>query len=132
MLILAATSLAGCNSGNSSSYTEYGLNHQFTDHPVNEFFHIYGFPIGRFEKTTGNIVYQWASAQQDAFPPQAHPVTYYSEKGNYQIVDNYQNGTQRQYCALRIYTDRQETIRRIEIAVDSIGKWSSSRCSELF
>ncbi len=132
IFVLAAVLLAGCNSGDSSYYTEYSLNKKFEGHPINEFFHAYGFPSARFEKSDGQIMYRWASSQLDVYPAHAHPEAYYSDKGTYEVVDEPRGGTRRQYCELRIHTDRAETIHKIDITVDSMGKWSNSRCSEIF
>ena len=133
ILLLPFFLLAGCNSGDSSYYTEYSLNKKFDNYPVTNFFHVYGFPEARFERTDGGVVYRWSSSDLDVYPSHEHPQVYYSDKGTYQVVaDEHRRGTQRQYCELRIYADREEYIRRIDITVDSAGKWSESRCSEIF
>lgn len=129
--VLAAMLLTGCI-GNSPYYTTYYLDKGFVGHPVNEFFYVYGYPSGRLEKANGNVVYQWVSAQSITDASKANPNIYTSPNGSYQAVDAYSGSVQRQYCELRINTDKNEIVRSFDIVVDTDGKWSTSRCSEIF
>lgn len=130
-VIALAAALTACG-GSTSAYTSYHLNKQYDDHAVNDFFSEYGFPEARFERTNGEAVYEWASTEYKRNRPEATPISYYSDKGMYQVVENTSPKEEMQYCKLRIHTDRNEIIRQIDIKVDSIGKWSNSRCSEIF
>ena len=130
VLLIGTFALCGC--AHSSSYTRSNLERNFATHPVNEFFRDYGFPFGSIENKNGSDIYLWSSIDVDKFASQARPVTYYSNNGVYPVVDNDSGNMQREYCQLRIYTDKAGTIEKIDITVDSVGKWSNSRCSEIF
>ena len=132
LAFLALPLLFGCNTGNSSSYTGYALDKEYAGQPVQNFFHEYGFPEARFARADGSVEYVWASTGLKVYPSQEKPDTYYSDKGIYQVVDTWRSKKQWQYCELRIFTDKAELIRSIDIAVDTSGKWSESRCSEIF
>jgi len=132
-LFLAIILLAACCfEGNSPEYIIYYLNDAFKGRPANEFFASYGFPSARFQEVNGNTVYWWASTQLKTYPSQANPATYLSADGSYQIVGGYRGKDERQYCEIRIYASKEDIINGFDIAVDSTGKWSTSRCSEIF
>lgn len=130
-ITLATLLLSGCCfQGNSPAYITYYLHRGFVGHPVNQFFNKYGFPEGAFETAGNGRVYKWSSLQP--IPPNANRYSYDYPDGHYVQADNYRGGIERQYCELRIATDTNDVVRDITIAVDSTGRWSTSRCSELF
>jgi len=126
LCICAFLLLIGCAS-NSTSYVTYYLDKGYDGHPVNEFFRDYGYPAGEFKAGQGKA-YRWTSVRA----PEENRAMYATADGTYQITDNYRGSTVRNYCELRIITNRDDIILGFSIAVDSTGKWSSSRCSELF
>jgi hypothetical protein len=134
LISLCVAALAGCSGyiGNSSDYIIHYLDKGFVGHPVNEFFYVYGAPAGKFDQGAGNVVYRWVSTQLRSHPAKVRVDEYTSTTGEYEAVDSYKGSIEHQYCELRILVDRNDLIRSFDIAVDSSGKWSTSRCSEIF
>ena len=108
------------------------LERHYNNRPVNEFFFDYGQPTGEFDFDDGMRIYRWTSLQLHPGEQVAPARIYRSDSASYTIVDNYRSVTERQYCELRIYTDADDVIQKFSVAVDSMGKWSASRCSEIF
>ena len=121
-----------CSEGASPAYITYFLNKDYDGRPANQFFADYGYPAGAFERTNGTTVYLWASSRDKVQPRKAAPTDFISAHGNLQMVDTYHGVTARQYCEIRIVTDTADNITDFLVAVDSTGKWSTSRCSEIF
>jgi hypothetical protein len=121
-----------CPDGASPEYITYFLNQEYDGRPVSQFFAQYGYPSGAFEKIDSYKVYIWASTQYTTEPWRATPTDFVSSRGKYQMVDTYHGFTARQYCEIRIYTNESDLIKNFSVAVDSTGKWSASRCSEIF
>lgn len=127
--------VGGCGT-HSSDYTLYSLNASFKDQPINKFFYVYGVPTEEFDLAKGNKVYRWASVLPSTVASTTHSdfyyVSYITDSATYHVTDNYRGSTERQYCELRIYTDKNDIVQDFAIAVDTYGKWSRSRCSEIF
>ncbi len=125
-----------CSSGNSPDYITYYLNRGYDGSPINQFFIDYGYPAGLFEQAGNKRVYRWVSTQYTrqykGDPKQTTSDRFASNNKNYQSIDTYHGITERQYCEIRIYTDAADIIKDFSVAVDSTGKWSASRCSEIF
>lgn len=125
--------LAACSeSPKSPAELTDALNRRYRDRPANEFFVDYGLPAGEFELGDGTHIYRWTSNQRDAVPTAVNFTRYNAPNEDYQLVDTYNGITETHYCELRIYTDAGDIIQKFAVAVDSIGKWSASRCSEIF
>jgi hypothetical protein len=131
---LGLAALCGCchSDGASPAYITYFLNHDYDGHPATQFFASYGYPSGAFERANGSRVYIWASSRYKAELSHATPTDFTSSGGNFQMVDTYHGSTERQYCEIRVYADAADTIKDFIVAVDSTGRWSASRCSEIF
>jgi hypothetical protein len=128
---VALLALAGCSAPMSSTQLTNYLNRSYAYEPVDHFFFSYGRPAAEFKSYDGGTVYRWVSLEPAQLPRQ-HTMVYTSPKGNYAVVDSYDGIPQAQYCELRIYTDQQDVIQHFAVVVDSVGKWSASRCSEIF
>lgn len=122
--------LAGCNSGESSNNVEYTLNQKFDGHPAGEFFHDYGFPVARYASLDNGASYKWASTQLGIHPEEAYLTSSYNN--TYQVANDHHGRVARQYCELHVDVDSNDVIRNISVSVDSQGKFSRSRCSEIF
>jgi hypothetical protein len=131
LLMSAFLLFTACTPAQSPQNLVYFLDKGFTGHPVNQFFYQYGFPSGEFTSTGDSKYYRWTSIQPAGKPGTLHS-TYQNANGSYDLMDNPHTGVMRQYCELRIYTDSNDVIRNFAIVVDSIGKWTTSRCSEIF
>lgn len=128
--IAALLLLAGCAEPMSHGQLERYLDRVYGNHPVEQFFFGYGRPVGEFKEYDGGHVYRWASLQPTEL--RDHGIAYFSAaSGHMTVVDNYNGLPQAQYCELRIYTDEQGIVEHFAVVVDSIGKWTASRCTEI-
>jgi len=112
-LLAALLLLAGCVVTTESPHElAIDLHQQYGGRTANQFFYSYGRPASEVSLPGGYKSYRWTSLKEpfdsDEVPPQ-----YY-------------------YCEIEIYTDNQDIIQDFAILVDSVGKWSASRCSEIF
>lgn len=57
--------------------------------------------------------------------------TYSTPNTEYVVVEKTDAVPATDYCELKILADRENTIWRIDVIVDSVGKWSASRCREI-
>jgi len=132
MIMTALLLMTACTAPMSSDQLVNYLNRLYANAPASEFFADFGLPAGEFARDDGETVYRWVSLEPAVFPEE-HAITHYQVPGgHYTLVDGYNGIPQAQYCELRIYTDRQGIIERFAVAVDSIGKWTASRCTEIF
>lgn len=107
------------------------LNRHYAGRPAIEFFDAFGRPTGEFSNPRGAI-YRWVSTHDGKPSGNVARQIYTSPSTNYEIVDNYRGMTENYYCELRVYVDQADVIDHFAVAVDSSGKWSSSRCTEIF
>ena len=128
LLCASVLLLLGACAANSNSFVTYHLDKGFAGHPINDFFEQYGYPSGEFTVSQGKA-YRWTSL---GLPSEPNRHVYRTTGGEYQVIDTYKGSTVRQYCELRIIANRDDIILGFAIAVDTDGKYSSSRCSELF
>ncbi len=126
--------LAGCVklTANPPDYIVYNLNRGFAGHPASDFFTHFGYPVAGFDHKDGTREYRWTSVASKTDNSKDTLDTYTSPTGEYHFKDSYHGVTERQYCELRIYADISDNITSFAIAVDSTGRYSASRCSELF
>jgi len=125
--------LASCSdTGRNPTVVADDLNHRFIGQPANDFFRQYGLPGDDFELSEGGTVYRWASVRSAMIPADVTVRRYTSPDGTYEVADTYSLPSEAQYCELRIYADSENVIEKFAVSVDTMGKWSSSRCSEIF
>jgi hypothetical protein len=133
MAMLPIFMLAGCNNARPPAAITDDLNRRFDGESANEFFFQYGFPTETFEYSDGNTVYKWTSSCSRREPSAVSVHRFTSPQGTYEIVaDNVGGKPQAQYCEMRIYADSENTIQGFAVMVDTMGKFGSSRCSEIF
>lgn len=120
--------VTACTPALSPAQNSADLNRRFAGRTAQEFFSIYGLPAGGFDLNGNENIYRWTSAS----PSVVTSHRYYSKDGMYEAADNYNHFTQAHYCEVRVVTDKADIIEKFDVAVDSMGKWSSSRCSEIF
>ena len=129
LLLLLVILLPGCgNEPRTPPQTEGDLDRRFIDKPANEFFEMYGQPAGVFARDDGSTVYRWV---YQPVPGRPLFTQYDAPGGSYSVVDTYEGRAEAYDCELRIYADQDNIIRRFKVAVDTMGKWSASRCTEV-
>jgi hypothetical protein len=133
MLCIAMLSASACTYEESPAQVASDLTRHYLGRPANEFFQSYGQPSGEFSYSDGSTAYRWVSAQSQLPPANAViSKTYQAPGSTYQMSDTYYGKVETHYCELRIFTNPDNNIEKISVAVDSTGKWSASRCQEIF
>ena len=97
---------------------------------ISDFFVMYGMPVDSRTLRDGSVSYRWISLE----PAMASSPGYIvSSAGHYAIPQAGGNGQMVSgYCEVRILTDKQDRIRNLTLVNDPIGKFSGSRCGEIF
>jgi hypothetical protein len=107
------------------------VNSEFAGRNVGEFFVDYGSGAGESSLPDGGHFYQWVSLESASVSRPASAVTY--PGGHYAAIADNSNGEfVSGYCKVGITTDTGDKIVKITLLNDSIGKYGSSRCAEIF
>jgi len=93
-----------------------------------------GIPYSKYQMSGGGYIYAWNSGVVALKMPATT-----SFSGNVSST-GYVNGTATTtgggtwnlYCEIRIQTDRNNTVNSITIINDTWGRWTTSRCHEVF
>jgi hypothetical protein len=127
LLLLAAA----CTPQPTPQWAITRTNAEFDGKDVGLFFASYGAPAGVHSDGNEGKLYRWLSIEPMGGGSGAGYINY--PNGNYAIPSDNSNGEMLTgYCEVRIRTDADLHIRDISLISDSIGKYSGSRCSEIF
>jgi len=128
-LPIALLLLAGCSSP-TPHYAMARVNTEFQGRPAHEFFLDYGQPASVRHLRGGGTSYRWLSL--DAASGTSASVIV-SPASHYALGGDETNGEMfTGYCEIRVEANRDDVITRIVPVNDSIGKFSDSRCAEIF
>jgi len=106
------------------------VNREFDGHDVTEFFLSYGSPSGSEALSTGGKNYRWISLELHGGPRHATAIM---ANRHFGTIGGTENGEMMNgYCEIRILADEDDRIRKLTLVYDSIGKYSGSRCAEIF
>ena len=105
--VLLSLQLSGC------ATTQQGMDklNYFIGQNADVFFQNYGTPYSRYNFENGDRVYRWSS-----------------EKISFQMSTT----TAVLECVVDVYTNGDNKIIRFRAVRDTIGKWVTSRCAEVF
>jgi hypothetical protein len=108
------------------------INAEFKGKPASIFFLDFGSAADSKPDSSGGRVYRWLSIEPDMGEP--HTTLFSSPEGPYGFADSSApNGDMMAgYCEVRVFADRADRIRHIDLMYDSPGKYSGSRCAEIF
>jgi hypothetical protein len=107
-----AVALAGCELMKRNEEALAVVNKRVVGMPAGEFFDRYGRARTRNELGDGSTEYEWISAVAGARPGPA--------------------GLDDRICRLRLASDRNGRISRVQVLYDAPGNKSTSRCGEIF
>jgi hypothetical protein len=120
--------LAACTPAATPQAAMERASREFAGHDVTEFFISYGSPVSSQAQGDGKT-YRWVSIEPSGGPRSAGIITY--PGGHFGTMGS--NGEMVSgYCEISIRTDSQERIQKLTLVYDSVGKFSSSRCAEIF
>ena len=131
LLIAAFILISGCVSTQKVAnriYAEY--NGQNFDSFVRE----RGLPHSRYQLSDGGNVYVWNSGVITYRMPSTTTVSGTVDSSGYYAGCGVTTGggNLNVFCEVQIETDRNNIIRAVTITRDTIGKWTTSRCGEVF
>jgi hypothetical protein len=131
VIIILLVIFTGCTT------TEQGLNKansQFVGRNMDDFVREYGMPYREFKLNDGSKLYRWSSGVLSYGIPSS--TTFQATQGTYgQITGTSQThggGSIDVSCEVDIHTTSDGTITAIKPVRDTLGKWTTSRCAEIF
>jgi len=122
--------LSGCTTTNQAMLR---VNNSFAGKNIDEFVLQHGVPYKKHQLNSGDFIYVWNSGvisyQMPATTNLSGTVSPYGYTGT---ATTYGGGALNVFCEVQIHTAQDGMIRSIQAVRDTIGKWTLSRCSELF
>ena len=121
---------SGCTS------TSQGIaraNSSFAGKNLDTFVLAHGIPYAKHELSSGEYVYLWNSGVISyAMPHTTSMSGTYTSTGYSGTAHTTGGGTLDVYCEVQIHTEADGTILDIKATKDTWGKWTTSRCAEIF
>lgn len=123
--------LAGCTPTMTPDQAMQRINGEFSGHDIGEFFVSYGSAAGVKTQNDGSKLYHWVSIEPHSGSNLPGYINY--PGGHYVPIAPGTNGEILSgYCEINIATTRDDRIQKLTLISDSIGKYSGSRCAEIF
>jgi hypothetical protein len=130
LTVLISLQLFGC------ATTQQGMDkiNYFIGQNADLFFQNYGTPYSRYNFENGDRVYRWSSEKISFQMPTTTTVTgSISPTGDFTgRADTFLGNTAVLECVVDVYTNSDNKIIRFRAVRDTIGKWVTSRCAEVF
>jgi len=132
ILLFALLLLAACTPYTPPARVMDDLNREFVGHDSGEFFADFGSAVSSKAARNGGLDYRWVSIEPGAAA--SHTTLFNRPGGVYGFMDTSPaNGDMMAgYCEIRIHTDADLRITQLTLVNDSPGKFSGSRCAEIF
>ncbi len=107
---------------------------KYSGQHLDKFVMDHGAPYSAYKMDNGSTIYQWSSGIDSVSIPQTVSHSgYVSPYGTISGTSTvHGGGSMRLECALKIVTDKRKVISQINIVKDTIGRWETSRCHEIF
>jgi len=131
LLPLIAILISGCVSTQSVANR---IADQYGGQNFDQFVRNHGIPHSKYQMGNGGYIYVWNSGIVSVTMPATTSMsgTVSSTGYVYGTGTTTGGGALNLYCEVQIETDKYNTIRTVTITADTWGKWTTSRCSELF
>lgn len=127
---LACFAFAACASPSPQAAMDR-VSREFAGRDIDDFFVSYGSAFSSKPAKEGGTSYRWISLEPNGGPAPPSILTY--PGGNFGPIGDASNGEiVGGYCEIRILTDARDKIRELALVSDSTGKFSGSRCAEIF
>ena len=109
-------------------------NLAYVGHNVDEFVLMFGIPCGEHQLNDGRKIYTWSLGQQSYYIPyQTTTSGSVNSFGQYSGSSfTYGGGVASIFCDIEVITTSDGTITHISALRDTWGKWTTSRCAEIF
>jgi len=128
--IIAVLLLNGCT---TTQQAMRRANNSFVGKNLDEFVLKHGIPHSKYQLNNGDYVYLWNSGVISYNMPATTTISgtdfggYYSGSGT-----TIGGGTLNVFCEVQIHTTAEGEILSITPLRDTWGRWTTSRCSEIF
>lgn len=130
LFFVASLLCVGCASTQEAANT---LTRNFVDKNIDTFVVRYGAPYQRHELNSGDLLYTWSSEIRSYGLPTTTAVQgIRSPSGFSGTATTTGGGTIRVFCEVQIVTAKDGTVKSISPFRDTIGRWTTSRCAEVF
>ena len=122
---------SGCTT-TKSAIDYIGVN--YVGNNIDKFIIDHGIPSKQYELNNGNIIYEWVSnirsyGLSNTTTQNGHMTT----SGNFTSTSiSSGGGSLDVYCKLEFHTDPNGIILSAKSITDTIGRWTTSRCAEIF
>ena len=130
-LILILLLFMGCT---TTEQAMQRVNSRFVGRNIDEFVLKHGIPYAKHQLNNGDFIYAWSSGIISYYMPttttmsgHVSPYSYYS--GSAMTTGG---GSIDVCCEVQIHTAADGTILSIKPLIDTLGRWTTSRCSEIF
>lgn len=121
---------AGCTTTNQAMLR---ANEKFVGKNIDEFVLAYSPPYAKHTLNSGDLVYLWNSGVLTYNMPGMTTMSGSQTPYGFSASGfSYGGGTARVFCEIQIMTSESGIIQRIQARTDTLGRWTTSRCSEVF
>jgi len=129
-IILATLTLAACT---TTQQAHDALQTRWLGRSADAFFVQYGPPASSFPLADGRLVYEWTGGRRNyALGGSAFTTAHAVGSTAYATTSYSGGGTLAVGCSVRIVADGERTIQAIAPTVDTVGRFTTSRCAEVF
>ena len=128
--ILMILLVYGCTTTNQSMIR---ANNSFVGKNIDEFVLKHGIPYRKHQLNSGDFIYVWNSGIISYSMPATTSVTGTRTPYGYSATATTHGGGEiKVFCEVQILTTPEGKIISIKPIRDTIGRWTTSRCSEIF
>ena len=128
--ILMILLVYGCTTTNQAMLR---ANNTFVGKNIDEFVLTHGIPYRKYQLNSGDFIYIWSSGVISYTMPTTTSVTGSSTPYGYNATAITQGGEKiNVFCEVQIHTTSEGKIISIKPIKDTLGNWTTSRCSEIF
>ncbi len=123
--------MAGCT---TTKQAMTRANEKFAGKNIDEFVLTHGPPYAKHSLNSGDYVYIWRSEIRTYGMPSVTNMSGSTYPGGSFSASGYTvgGGTASVYCEIQIVTDADGNIKSIQPRIDTLGRWTTSRCAEVF
>ncbi len=130
-ILFIALVVSGCVT--TTEQADSVLQSSWIGRNADQFFSQHGLPAGHYTTSTGGRIYEWSDQRSSTLPGYAQTTVTPTYGGLFVTQTNYTPAsTVTIACKVSIEADNKNVIRAIRATRDTLGRWQSSRCYEIF
>jgi hypothetical protein len=129
-LLAVVLAFSGCASTQEAANS---LRHNFEGKNIDVFVLRYGAPYQRHQLNSGDLMYTWSSEIRSYGLPTTTTIQGSTSPYGYSgTATTFGGGMINVFCEVQIVTTKDCTVKSISPFRDTIGRWTTSRCAEVF